>query len=134
MFSWLWRGWVGDDVGTLDTHDGVWGTFMVVYAWFLGLQLLDLGTTLAVIGQGGIEANELGPAQAVGLLGTEALLAMKLIVMLITLIAWTPAVAWLQGRHATRSTGLVLAMILGGALVYTGVVFWNLAVLRVLLA
>ncbi len=133
MFAWLWRGWVGDDAGTLETRDGIWGTFMAIYAWFLGLQLLDLGTTLAVIGQGGVEANNLGPSQAVEFVGLEALLALKITVVLASLMAWVPAVAWLERRNATKSTGVVMALILAGSLVYTVVVFWNLAVLRYLL-
>ncbi len=133
MFSWLWRGWVGDDAATLETREGLWGTFMVIYAWFLGLQLLDLGTTLAVLQKGGVEANRLGPAQALEALGPEALLAIKLVVVVATMLAWLPAVAWLERMQSAKSTGIVMMVLLLGALFYTGVVFWNIVVFRFLL-
>lgn len=132
MFAWLWRGWFGDDDATLETREGMWGTFMVVYGWFLALQLLDLGSTLAVLENGGREANPYGPVHALQWLGPSGLLALKLVLVVTTMILWLPVVAWLQQKAAARGAGVVFGIILLGTLVYTAVVFWNLAVLEAL--
>ncbi len=133
MFSWNRGEWVGEYPVTVRSHHGIWGTFMAVYAWFLALQILDLGSTLMVIRHGGIEANQLGPAQAVDWLGPQALLGMKLIVVVASMLAWVPTVAWLHHKQEHRSAGIVNAIITAGTVTYTLAVLWNLAVLRFLL-
>lgn len=111
-----------------------WGDYAACYACFLGLQLVDLMVTLAVMGAGGAEANPF--AQALLDHGQVTLLGLKLGVILLSLFVWTPAVAWLARQpNATQRwavptvNGLVLALVL----YYVVVVFYNMTNLVVLL-
>lgn len=119
LFPWAAQG---------DDGWGRLGDYTVTYAWFLGLQLLDLMTTLAVLGRGGGEAN---PAAAAALqaTGPTALLAWKLAVILLSLAVWVPAAAWVaRAPQPTRrwAAPVINALVLAACLVYTAVVFHNL--------
>jgi hypothetical protein len=109
--------------------EGAWQDFLAIHAWFLGLQLLDLLTTLAVLSLGGGESSRM-PAWALSAYGPGALVAIKVGVVVATAACWLPAMAWL-GRQApaVRSWAVpaVLAALLLATLSYSGIVVHNLA-------
>lgn len=115
--------------------DEAWQDYEATYAWFLGLQLLDLLSTLAVLGVGGGESNPLAQSQWEEA-GAAGLVGWKVLVILLTFAAWLPAFGWLAARPApTRRWALPMFYtgLLACVVVYTFVVFYNLRNLSILL-
>ena len=107
-----------------------WQDFQATLAWLLGLQLLDLLTTLGALSIGAVEANPLAASVLSGA-GTPGLVAFKALT-LVLMLAWVPTYSLAQGRGQGRSglaTG-VLALVMALAILYSAVVVNNLAVLH----
>lgn len=108
-----------------------WIDYIAVYAVFLGLQLIDLLTTFAVLSLGGEEGNPSAVAVLEGS-GAWGLVALKIILVVATAIVWVPAVAWMDARPERFRTWGVLALnavILGGVVFYAWIVVHNTTVL-----
>lgn len=107
-----------------------WQDFQATLAWLLGLQLLDLLTTLGALSHGAVEANPFAASifSGAGPLGLVAFKAVAFVLML----GWVPAYALVQrpghGRSAWAVAVLGLVMVV--ALAYSAVVVNNLAVLH----
>ena len=107
---------------------GWWPSFVAAYAVFLGLQVLDLLSTLAVLSWGGAEGNALA-VRLMGRHGLVALLALKLGLVGLSLACWTPAMAYLS-RHPQggRAAGAVVGLVTLLCVHYAVVVSWNFGV------
>jgi len=104
-----------------------WQDFAAVLAWLLGLQLLDLLTTLGALAHGAEEGNPFAAA-LLEARGPAALVQLK-VVALVLALGWLPAFALVQrGRNAAAVAGF-LGVLVALALLYSGVVVHNLAVL-----
>ena len=113
-----------------------WEDYLAVYAWFLGLQLIDLFTTFAVLSLGGIEANPFAAAvyEAHGAWG---MVALKVLLIALTALVWVPAVAWVAQRPVERdgwALTILNGLVLCAVVYYSLVVVLNLANLSTLLA
>jgi hypothetical protein len=108
-----------------------WQDFQASCAWLLGLQLLDLLTTLAALAHGAAESNPFAAALLESA-GPVALLRLKL-VALVLMVGWGPAYAMVQASGATarrsRASWTALGLVVALVLFYSGVVVNNLAVL-----
>jgi hypothetical protein len=105
-----------------------WQDFTATFAWLLGLQLLDLLTTLGALSHGAVEAN---PA-AVLLLeshGPAALVQLK-VVSAVLMLGWLPAFRLVERPGTGRTTvAAFLGLLVVLAIFYSIVVVNNLAVL-----
>lgn len=113
----------------LEDARAAWPAFVLVYGWFLAMQLLDLGSTLLVLRLGGIEANPMGPVQVLEALGPEGLLLLKVLLIVVTMAAWTGAIDWLLRRPRQErrlAMEAVLALLVALNLFYMAVVSHNL--------
>lgn len=112
-----------------------WEDSVAVYVGFVGLQFVDLMSTLAVLILGGEEANEfMVPVLASG---PWALVAAKGALVVFTALTWVPMVWWLYRRPEpvrTWAIAIVQAMVLSLVMYYSAVVFLNLANLAILVA
>lgn len=110
-----------------------WQDFQATLAWLLGLQLLDLLTTLGALQLGAGEANPLAAALLASS-GPSALVRLK-VVALVLMLGWIPAFALVQRRGQPRTTGAwgMLALLVLLIVLYSAAVFNNLAVLDALL-
>lgn len=107
-----------------------WQDFQAALAWLLGLQLLDLLTTLGALSHGAAEANPLA-ASLFAHSGPLGLLALK-VCALVLMLGWLPAYSLVHRPGQARSTAAVglLVLVLLLALLYSAVVVNNLAVLN----
>ena len=107
-----------------------WQDFQAAVAWLLGLQLLDLLTTLGALSQGAGEGNPFAAA-ILDSSGMAGLVQLKLVALLL-MLGWLPAYAMVQRPGQPRSViawtmlGLVLVLVV----LYSGVVVNNLRVLQ----
>lgn len=122
-----WSTWFG--ARPADQGAEAWQDFAAALSWILGLQLLDLLTTLGALANGAAEANPLAAALlASG--GPGALVQLK-VVVLVLMLGWVPAFALVQRPGRPRTTGStgMLALLVLLVVVYSAVVVNNLAVL-----
>lgn len=102
-----------------------WQDLLALMAWALGLQLLDLLTTLGSLAHGAAEANPLAAA-LLDSHGAAGLVQLKVAAVLLAL-GWLPAFALARGSR------LATAAVLGGlaalTVLYSAVVVNNLVVL-----
>lgn len=110
-----------------------WQDFHATLAWLLGLQLLDLFTTLGALSNGAAEANPFAASvfSGSGALGLVAFKAVAFVLML----GWVPTYSLVQRPGQGRSPWAVavLGLVLALALLYSVVVVNNLAVLHAIL-
>lgn len=110
-----------------------WQDFQATLAWLLGLQLLDLFTTLGALANGAAEGNPFAASvfSGAGPLGLVALKAVAFVLML----GWVPAYSLVQRPDQGRSAWatVVLGLVVALAMLYSAVVVNNLAVLHVAL-
>lgn len=114
--------------------DGFRGDWLAIYAWFVGLQALDVMSTMAVLARGGLEGNP-NAAWALGNWGWSALVGAKVVLVAFTLLAWLPAMEWLDTRPDARvkwARPTMSLLVLAASVYYSGVVFHNLANLAIL--
>lgn len=105
-----------------------WQDFTSLFAWLLGLQLLDLLTTLGALMHGAMEANPWA-ASLLASRGPASLVQVK-VVALVLLLGWLPAFKLATARPDAGTAGAIfLAAMVALALLYSGVVVNNLAVL-----
>jgi hypothetical protein len=107
-----------------------WQDFQAAVAWLLGLQILDLLTTLGGLAHGAVEANPLG--RLVLLHGGPAGLVQAKLAATVLVLGWIPAFALTRpGQRPAFAWRSVLALAVLLALTYSAVVVHNLAVLAV---
>ena len=107
-----------------------WQDFQATLAWLLGLQLLDLFTTLGALANGAAEGNPFAASVFSGS-GPLGLVALK-VVAFVLMLGWVPAYSLVQrpGQDRTGWAIGVLALVLSLTLAYSAVVVNNLAVLH----
>jgi hypothetical protein len=110
--------------------DEAWQDFQAALAWLLGLQLLDLLTTLGALAHGATEANPFA-ASMLASSGPAALVRIKVVALLL-MLGWLPAYSLVQRPGGPRSAAAwtMLAMVVALVLLYSGVVVHNLSVLH----
>jgi hypothetical protein len=106
-----------------------WQDFTALVAWLLGLQLLDLLTTLGALANGAAEGNPLAAA-LLDSHGAAGLVQIKVIAVVLVL-GWLPAFRLVHSplRPSRVSAAIFLVALVVLTMVYSGVVFHNLAVL-----
>jgi hypothetical protein len=108
-----------------------WEDFQASLAWVLGLQLLDLVTTVGALGHGAVEANPWA-ASLLAAQGTTALFGLKLVAILASL-GWLPAFALvLRSGERSPAARAMLGLLLALTLLYSAAVLNNLRVFSAL--
>ncbi len=127
-----WTTWWGPRPGAVAE---AWQDYAASYAWFLGLQLLDILSTVAVLRLGGGEGNPVaadGYAQA----GAGAFVGLKVVLIVLTFVVWLPCLAWIAVQPEARRRWALAAFhtgLVGCVVAYSLVVFHNLRNLSILL-
>ncbi|MFA5944421.1 MAG: DUF5658 family protein [Candidatus Thermoplasmatota archaeon] len=107
-----------------------WQDFQAAVAWLLGLQLLDLLTTLGALTQGASEGNPFAAA-ILDSSGMAGLVRLKVVALLL-MLGWLPAYAMVQrpGQARSMTAWAMLGLVLALVVLYSGVVVNNLRVLQ----
>jgi hypothetical protein len=117
-----WTTWFGPRPARAEES---WQDFLSLLAWVLGLQVLDLLTTLGSLAHGAAEANPLAAA-LLDAHGTAGLVQLKVVAAVLAL-GWLPAFA--LARSSALATWTILGALALLAVLYSAVVVNNLAVL-----